>query len=374
MVVASKGNVALGSPPPKPLPAFTRNLLAPSPAMFTLKLAPTLVSSNPLPMPSWAFTVSVVPLMAVMRPSTSPPLAFSSPSTSLANKLPLARVKPSTVTTWLSRPATPVTPSLNSVVASVLKVINEPVVPTLKVKLDPFTAVTVPWTSSISPSSSCWFAATPGDLAVILKEEAVKAIPFTTPAAVVLIEAATFTSMFRTRGLLPIVRLGLRGTLIEALAGPLMWTGVPAVVRNVSSEFANVRFAAENVPCGRLPATNGSNFPEAWVNSMRLLAGTVTETGAPPPAGASEQDDTETSKAMTLSAGASPKRTCAEFAPAGVGVGLVLDERPDPPPPQPETNAMSAASAKTDMNLVTGLIEVLCCVFICISPGGDQAA
>src|SRR3954453_6769193 len=97
----------------------------------------------------------------------------------------------------------------------------------------------------------------------MLNEAGVKAIPFTTPAAVVVIEAATFTSIFRTSGLLPIVRFGLRGTEMDALAGPLMWTGVPAVVRNVSSEFAKVRFAAENVPWGRLPAINGSNFPEA---------------------------------------------------------------------------------------------------------------
>src|SRR5438270_3488474 len=121
--------------------------------------------------------------MAVIRPSTSAPLVLSRPSISFANKVPSARVKPSTVTTWLSRPATLVTPSLNCVVPSVLKVINEPVWPTLKVKLDPLTAVTVPCTSSISPSSSCWLPATPGALAVMLKDVEVKAIPFTTPAA-----------------------------------------------------------------------------------------------------------------------------------------------------------------------------------------------
>src|ERR1051326_5373246 len=348
MVVASKGNVALGSPPPKPLPAFTRNLLAPSPAMFTLKLAPTLVSSNPLPMPSWAFTVSVVPLIEVMRPSTSPPLAFSSPSTSLANKLPSARVNPSTVTTWLSRPATPVTPSLNSVVLSVLKVMDEPVWPTLKVKLDPFTAVTVPWTSSISPSSSCSLPATPGALAVMLNEAGVKAIPFTTFPAVV-IDAPTLTSIFRTSGLLLMVRLGLSGTVMDALAGPLMCTAVPVLLRNVSSEFAKVRLAAENVPWGRLPVVKGSNLPEACVSSMRLLAGTEMETGAPPPAGVSDNADTETSKEITLSAGASPKRTCAELAP-GPGVGVGLDVRPDPPPPQPTASAMRVANIKMDVD------------------------
>src|SRR5882724_12329134 len=357
MVVASNGKVALGRPPPKPLPAFTRNLLALRPAMFTLKLAPILVSSIPLPMPSWAFTVSVVPLMAVIRPSTSAPVLLSSPSISLANKLPSARVKPSTVTTWLSRVATLVTPSLNCVVASVAKVMDEPVWPTLKVKLDPFTAVTVPWTSSISPSSSCWLPATPGALAVMLNEDAVKAIPLTTPAAVVM-EAATFTSILRTSGLLPMVRFGLSGTVMDALAGPLMCTAVPVLLRNVSSEFTNVRFAAEKVPCGRLPAMNGSNFPEACVNSMRLPAGTATETGAPPPAGVSDNEDTDTSKAITLSAGASPKRTCAELAPA-VGVGVAPGATDDPPPPQPEANAISADSIRMDVNLATGLSEFL---------------
>src|SRR5258708_32685270 len=109
---------------------------------------------------------------------------------------------------------------------------------------------------------------------------------------------------------------------------------------------------------------NGSNFPEAWVSSIRLPAGTATETGAPPPAGVSDNEDTDTSKAITLSAGASPKRTCAELAPTpGVGVGpAVID---DPPPPQPEANAMSAASVKMDVNLATGLSKFLYfCVFI----------
>src|SRR5438270_447233 len=310
--------------------------------------------------------------MAVIRPSTSAPVLLSRPSISLANKVPSARVKPSTVTTWFNRLATLVTPSLNWVVPSVLKVINEPVWPTLKVKLDPLTAVTVPCTSSISPSSSCWLPATPGALAVMLKDVEVKAIPFTTPAAVV-IEAPTFTSIFRTKGLPPITRFGLSGTVMDALAGPLMCTAVPAAVRKVSSEFANVRFAAENAPWGRLPAMNGSNFPEACVNSMRLLAGTATVTGVPPAAGVSDNDETDTSKEITLSAGASPKRTWAELAPAGVGVGLEVSD--DPPPPQPDANAMSAASAKMDANLATGLSEFLWfCVFICISPGGDQAA
>src|SRR5579864_269267 len=294
--------------------------------------------------------------MEVIRPSTSAPVLLSRPSISLANKLPSARVKPSTVTTWFSRLATLVTPSLNCVVPSVLKVMDEPVWPTLNVKLDPFTVVTVPCTSSISPSSSCWLPATPGALAVMLNEDEVKAIPFTTPAAVVM-EAPTFTSIFRTSGLLPIARLGLSGTVMDALAGPLMCTAVPAEVRNVSSEFAKERFAAENVPWGRLPVINGSNFPEACVSSMRLPAGTATETGAPPPAGVSDNDDTETSKAITLSAGASPKRTCAELAaaPPGVGVGLGLEATDDPPPPQPEARAMSIASAKIEVNLATGL-------------------
>ena len=69
-----------------------------------------------------------------------------------------------------------------SVVASVEKVSEDPVCPTFMVKLEPFTAVTVPCTSSISPSSSCWFAAAPGALDVILNEVAVKAMPLTTPA------------------------------------------------------------------------------------------------------------------------------------------------------------------------------------------------
>src|SRR6266853_4085995 len=356
MVVALKGKVALGRLPPNPLPAFTRNLLALSPAMFTEKLAPTLVSSMPLPMPSWAVTVSVVPLMAVIKPSTSAPVWLSSPSTSLANRLPSDLVKPSTVTTWFSRPATPVTPSLNCVVLSVAKVSDEPVWPALREKLDPFTAVTVPCTSSISPSSSCWLAAAPGALAVMLKEVGPKLMPFTTPALVVM-ELATFTSIFKTRGLEPMVRFGLSGTVMEELAGPLMWTAVPVLLRNVSSELISVRFAAENVPCGRLPAMNGSNLPEAWVSSMRLLAGTVTVTGEPPPAGVSDNADTDTSKAITLSAGASPKRTWAEFAPAGVGVGPAWAA--EDPPPQPAASAIIATNMKANTNLATGRNECL---------------
>src|SRR5579859_1609793 len=351
MVVVSKGKVALGSPPPKPLPEATRNLLALSPAMFTVKVAPILVSSMPLPIPSCAVTVSVVPLMAVIRPSTSAPVALSSPSTSLANRLPSDLVNPSTVTTWLSAPARLVRPSLNCVVASVLKVIDEPVCPIFSVKLEPFTAVTVPCTSSISPSSSCSLLATPGALAVMLNEVGPKLIPLTTPPLVV-IELATLTSMLSTSGLEPIVRFGVKGTVIDALAGPLMWTAVPVLERNVSSELTRVRFAAENVPCGRLPAMNGSNLPEACVSSMRLLAGTLTATGEPPPAGVSERAETETSKAITLSAGASPKRTCAEEVPgAGVGVGPALEAAP--PPPQPVDKASAAITMHAMNSRVT---------------------
>src|ERR1044071_13528 len=311
--------------------------------------------------------------MAVIRPSTSAPVALASPSTSLANKLPSARVKPSTVTTWFNRLATVVTPSLNCVVPSVAKVREDPVWPTFIVKLDPFTAVTVPCTSSISPSSSCWLAAAPGALAVMLKEAEGNAIPFTTPPTVVM-DAATFTSIFRTSGP-EMVRFGLSGTVMDALAGPLMWTAVPVPLRNVSSELTSVRFAAENVPWGRLPATNGSNLPEAWVSSMRLLAGTVTAIGEPPAAGVSDSEETETSKAITLSAGASPKRTCVDVVPAGGGVGLALLTTAPPPPPQPTASATSATSMKVKVNLATWLKEFLeIWVFICISPGGDQAA
>src|ERR1700722_16951455 len=104
----------------------------------------------------------------------------------------------------------------------------------------------------------------------------------------------------------------------------------------------------------------GSNFPEACVSSMRLLAGTETVIAAPPDAGVRDSADTETSKAITLSAGASPKRTCAELAPAaGVGVGPGLDAMDDPPPPQPATSAISVASIRMDINLATGLSELL---------------
>src|SRR5579859_3677326 len=108
---------------------------------------------------------------------------------------------------------------------------------------------------------------------------------------------------------------------------------------------------------------------------MRLLAGTATETAAPPPAGVSDNEDTDTSKAITLSAGASPKRTCVDVVPAGVGVGLALLATAPPPPPQPTASAISATSMKVKVNLATWLKEFLeIWVFICISPGGDQAA
>jgi len=63
---------------------------------------------------------------------------------------------------------------------AVAKVMDEPVWPTLKVEAGSFTAVTVPWTSSISPSSFLLVAGHSGALAVMLNEDAVKAIPLTT--------------------------------------------------------------------------------------------------------------------------------------------------------------------------------------------------
>jgi hypothetical protein len=97
---------------------------------------------------------------------------------------------------------------------------------------------------------------------------------------------------------------------------------------------------------------------------MRLLAGMVTETAAPPAAGVSDNDDTETSKAITLSAGASPKRTWEEVVPAA-GVGVGPDAMDDPPPPQPAASAIIATSMNENTNLVTGLNECLkFCVYI----------
>ena len=91
---------------------------------------------------------------------------------------------------------------------------------------------------------------------------------------------------------------------------------------------------------------------------MRLLAGTGTATGEPPPAGVRVNADTETSKAITLSAGASPKRTCVDEAVVpGVGVGVGLEARDDPPP-QPAARAMIAPSMKVDASLAIGLKEV----------------
>src|SRR5258708_37283052 len=100
---------------------------------------------------------------------------------------------------------------------------------------------------------------------------------------------------------------------------------------------------------------NGSNFPEAWVSSIRLPAGTATETGVPPPAGVSDNDDTETSKAITLSAGASPKRTWAGLAPRPPGVGGGVEGTHDPPPPPPEGRAVTIASRRLNVNLASGL-------------------
>src|SRR5262249_3803817 len=178
-------------------------------------------------------------------------------------------------------------------------------------------------------------------------------MPLTTPAVVVM-ELATFTSILKTIGLLPMVRFGLSGTVMEAAAGPLMWTGVPLLLRKVSSELTSMRFTAEKVPCGRLPVTNGSNLPEAWVSSMRLLAGTATVIDAPPAAGVSESAETETSKAITLSAGASPRRTCADVVPgAGVGVGPGAMEAL-PPPPQPELRAIATNTRPVTNNRITG--------------------
>src|SRR5689334_2793388 len=68
---------------------------------------------------------------------------------------------------------------------------------------------------------------------------------------------------------------------------------------------------------------------------MRLLAGTGILTAAPPLLGVSDKLLRLTSKAMMLSAGASPMRTCVLFAVAVPGVGVGLAESPLPPPPQP---------------------------------------
>src|SRR5690349_361271 len=156
-------------------------------------------------------------------------------------------------------------------------------------------------------------------------------------------ELARFTSMASTRGEPPTVIAGLSGTVMLALAGPLMWTGVPVPVRNVSSELTTVIFTALNVPWGRLPMANGSNLPEACVSSMRFLVPTGTFTAAPPPLGVRLSEETLTSKAITLSAGASPKRTCVLLALPGVEeVGVV----PEPPPPQPTANASDATITK----------------------------
>src|SRR6185312_7352025 len=88
----------------------------------------------------------------------------------------------------------------------------------------------------------------------------------------------------------------------------------------------------------------GSNLPEACVSSMRLLAPTGTFTAAPPPLGVRLSEETLTSKAITLSAGASPKRTCVLLAlPGAEGVGVVV---PEPPPPQPTANTSDATITK----------------------------
>src|SRR5882672_5491817 len=109
---------------------------------------------------------------------------------------------------------------------------------------------------------------------------------------------------------------------------------------------------------------------------MRLLAGTVTETAEPPAAGVSDNADTETSNAITLSAGASPKRICVDVVPgAGVGVAPPPVAMDDPPPPQPAANTIIATSIMAKTNLVTVFKECLkfwVCI-LCISPGGDQA-
>src|SRR5260221_13132330 len=102
---------------------------------------------------------------------------------------------------------------------------------------------------------------------------------------------------------------------------------------------------------------NGSNLPEAWVSSMRLLAGTVTVTGEPPPAGVSDNADTDTSKAITLSARASPKRSWAEFAPAGVGGGPAVAG--EDPPPQPPARASIVTNMEAKTKLAPGRNECL---------------
>jgi hypothetical protein len=100
---------------------------------------------------------------------------------------------------------------------------------------------------------------------------------------------------------------------------------------------------------------------------MRLLAGTLTVTGDPPPAGVSDSAETDTSKAITLSAGASPKRTWVETLPGG-GVGVGPPAMAEfPPPPHPLTNATAASSMPETNNLVNPGNECLKVFFIVVS-------
>jgi len=94
--------------------------------------------------------VAGLPVTCVISPSASMPLASSMPSTSFAYSVPSDFVRPSTVTIVFM---VSVAPSLNSVLASVLKVREAPFWPTVKLKELPLTAVITPVVSSSSPSS-----------------------------------------------------------------------------------------------------------------------------------------------------------------------------------------------------------------------------
>ena len=99
-------------------------------------------------------------------------------------------------------------------------------------------------------------------------------------------------------------------------------------------------------------------------------------TADPPPAGVSVKDETETSNEMTLSAGASPKRTWVDVALPVTGGGVGFAARDELLPPQPTARTIIAVNIAAKINLVVVFnecLKVMVCIVSFISPQkGDQ--
>ena len=110
---------------------------------------------------------------------------------------------------------------------------------------------------------------------------------------------------------------------------------------------------------GKIAKSEGFKLSEAWLSSRRLFAPTGMLIAAPPPLGVRVRAETVTSKEITLSAGASPKRIWAlETAGPFTGVGFGNKATEDPPPPHPAAKTSAVTTMTATMALPAGCANV----------------